>query len=46
LKTNLNHDRASVSELEAFQLQSAPSSQPGANQGGGCEDEMHAVPLD
>jgi hypothetical protein len=48
LKTNLNHDRSTVSELEAFQLQSVPSSQPGAgrHQGGGCEDEMHAVPLD
>jgi hypothetical protein len=46
LKTNLNHDRATISELEAFQLQSAPSSQPGGHGAGGCEDEMNAVPLD
>jgi hypothetical protein len=49
LQTNFNHDRSTVSELEALQKQSQPSSQPGAgrHQGaGGCEDEMHAVPLD
>jgi hypothetical protein len=46
LKTNLNHDRSTVSELEAFQLQSAPSSQPGGHGGGGCESEQQAVPLD
>jgi hypothetical protein len=47
LKTNLNHDRSTVSELESFQLQSAPSSQPGGHgAGGGCESEQHSVPLD
>jgi hypothetical protein len=46
LKTNLNHDRSTVSELESFQLQSAPSSQPGGHDAGGCESEQHAVPLD
>jgi hypothetical protein len=49
LKTNLNHDRSTVSELEAFQSQSSDTfSEPGAgrHQGGGCESENHAVPLD
>lgn len=48
LKTNLNHDRSTVSELEAFQAQSDSYSQPGAgkHQGGGCESDRHAVPLD
>jgi hypothetical protein len=47
LKTNLNHDRSTVSELESFQLQSAPSSQPGGHGAdGGCESEQQAVPLD
>lgn len=47
LQTNFNHDRSTVSELEALQLQSEPSSQPGAGKGaGGCESENHAVPLD
>ena len=48
LQTNFNHDRSTVSELEAIQLQSAPSSQPGAgrHEGGGCESEMQTSPLD
>jgi hypothetical protein len=48
LKTNLNHDRSTVSELEAFKVQS-DAAQPGAGRhqgGGGCESEMHSVPLD
>jgi hypothetical protein len=46
LQTNLNHDRSTVSELEA--LQSAPSSQEGAgkHQGGGCESERQTSPID
>lgn len=47
LKTNLNHDRSTVSELEAFQLQSEPAFQPGGHgAGGGCESEMQTSPLD
>jgi hypothetical protein len=48
LKTNLNHDRATVSELETFQAQNDAFSQPGAgrHEGGGCESEMQTSPLD
>jgi hypothetical protein len=48
LQTNFNHDRSTVSELEALQLQSEPSSQPGSgrHEGGGCESEMQTSPLD
>ena len=48
LNTNLNHDRSTVSELEAFKAQSDSFTEPGAgrHQGGGCESENHAVPLD
>jgi hypothetical protein len=49
VQTNFNHDRSTVSELEALQLQSEPSSQPGAGRhgdGGGCESEMQTSPLD
>jgi hypothetical protein len=47
LQTNFNHDRSTVSELEALQTQSQPSSQPGRNQGGhGCDSEYQAVPMD
>jgi len=49
LQTNFNHDRSTVTELEALQSQSEPSSQPGSGMhgdGGGCESENHAVPLD
>lgn len=47
LKTNLNHDRSTVSELNAFKAQSEVAP-PGAgrHQGGGCEDEMQVSPLD
>ena len=46
LQTNFNHDRSTVSELEA--LQSAPASQEGAgrHQGGGCESEKQTSPID
>ena len=48
LKTNLNHDRSTVSELETFQVQTNPSFDPGAgrHQGGGCESENQTSPLD
>jgi hypothetical protein len=48
LQTNLNHDRSTVSELKALQAQSDPYSLPGSgrHQGGGCESERQAVPLD
>ena len=48
LQTNFNHDRSTVSELEALQQQSVPSSsEPGAGRHqGGCESENHSVPLD
>ena len=48
LQTNLNHDRSTVSELEALQVQSQPS-QPGKGQQGnghGCDSEYQAVPQD
>ena len=47
LKTNLNHDRSTVSELDAFKAQSE-ASQPGAYRQGGhdCESEMQVSPLD
>jgi hypothetical protein len=48
LQTNFNHDRSTVSELDALQTQSDPSSQPGSgkHEGGGCESEMQTSPLD
>jgi len=48
LKTNLNHDRSTVAEQEALQVQSDPYSLPGSgrHQGGGCESEMQTSPLD
>ena len=45
LKTNLNHDRSTVSELESFRMQSSPSYEQSGG-GHGCEDEAHPVPLD
>ena len=48
LQTNFNHDRSTVSELEALQSQSQPS-QPGTGKngdGGGCDHERQSVPLD
>jgi hypothetical protein len=46
LQTNFNHDRSTVSELEALQMQSAPSSQPGSGGHGGCESERQTSPID
>ncbi len=46
LQTNFNHDRSTAAELDALQVQSDTYSQPGAGGHGGCEDEMHSVPLD
>lgn len=48
LQTNFNHDRSTVSELEALQVQNNTYSEPGAgkHQGGGCQDEMHVSPQD
>lgn len=49
LQTNFNHDRSTVSELEALQSQSQPSSKPstGRPQGGhDCDSEYQAVPQD
>ena len=48
LQTNFNHDRSSVSELEALQPQRDMQSGSGhqKNGGGGCESERQAVPLD
>lgn len=46
LQTNFNHDRSTAAELDALQVQSDTYSQPGAGRHGGCEDEMHSVPLD
>jgi hypothetical protein len=48
LQTNFNHDRSTVSELEALQMQSQPS-QPGTGHhgdGGGCGSERQTVPQD
>ena len=49
LQTNFNHDRSTVTEIQALQAQSDTFSEPGAGKhqgGGGCEDEMHSVPMD
>lgn len=47
LQTNFNHDRSTVSELQALQMQSQ-SSQPGSGHhgNGGCESEHQTVPQD
>ena len=46
LKTNLNHDRSTVGELESLQLQGSSPSYEQSGRGHGCEDEAHPVPLD
>ncbi|HEX6034059.1 MAG TPA: hypothetical protein VFY83_06470 [Anaerolineales bacterium] len=44
LQTNFNHDRSTVSELEALQSQSQPSQ---SKMGGhDCESDRQTVPLD
>ncbi len=44
LKTNLNHDRSTASELKTIQIQSDPGA--GRHEDTGCGSEMHASPLD
>jgi len=48
LKTNLNHDRSTVSELQTLQMQSDLNFQPsgGSHEGGGCESENRTSPDD
>ena len=47
LKTNLNHDRSTVSELQTIQIQSNPASQSEIyDEDHGCGSEMHTSPLD
>ena len=47
LQTNFNHDRSTVSELNALQAQNNAYSDPGAGRhhGGGCREETY-VPQD
>jgi hypothetical protein len=46
VQTNFNHDRSSVSELQALQMQTDTYSQPGQGRGHGCGSEMHVSPSD
>lgn len=48
LQTNFNHDRSTVSELDAIQSQIQPAAPSGGGHqgGGGCESENQSVPLD
>ncbi|HSL46187.1 MAG TPA: hypothetical protein VK897_22320 [Anaerolineales bacterium] len=46
LKTNLNHDRSTVAELESLQMQGGSPSYDQPGKGHGCESEAHPVPLD
>lgn len=48
LQTNFNHDRSTVSELQAVQAQNSAYSDPGAGKhhGVGCDSERNAVPQD
>jgi len=46
LKTNLNHDRSSVSELESSAMQADTYVQPAGKGHGGCEDELRTNPND
>lgn len=45
VQTNFNHDRSSVSELQALQVQS-DASQSGQGRGHGCESDMQVSPSD
>jgi hypothetical protein len=45
VQTNFNHDRSSVSELQALQVQS-DFSQLGQGRGHGCESDMQVNPSD
>jgi hypothetical protein len=46
LKTNLNHDRSSVAELESAAFQEDSFMRPSGGGHGGCEDEMRVDPND
>lgn len=46
LQTNFNHDRSTVSELDALQLQVDSQSLDQPGKGHGCESEAQAVPQD
>jgi hypothetical protein len=49
LQTNFNHDRSTVTELQALQAQNEAFSEPGAGRnqgGGGCDREAQSAPLD
>jgi hypothetical protein len=43
LKTNLNHDRSSIAELESAALQADNYMQPAGKGHGGCEDELRVA---
>lgn len=45
VQTNFNHDRSSVSELQALQVRS-DFSQPGQGRGHGCDSDMQVNPSD
>lgn len=45
LKTNLNHDRSTVAELESAAVE-AGTYQPGGRGHGGCEDQIRTNPND
>lgn len=46
LKTNFNHDRSSVAELESLQTQAGSQSFDRPGQGHGCESEAQMSPID
>jgi len=46
LKTNLNHDRSSASELESSQMQADPFAQPDTGKGHGCGSDVQTSPDD
>ena len=47
LKTNLNHDRSSVSELESSRMQADTFAQPDTGKGhGGCGSDLQTSPDD
>lgn len=46
MKTNFNHDRSSVAELESLKMQSGNQSFDQGGKGHGCESEARPVPLD
>jgi len=46
LKTNLNHDRSSVSELESSRMQADTFAQPDTGKGHGCGSDVQTSPDD